>query len=192
MISAIILAAGESKRMGQAKMLLPWKKSTVLQTIISTVQAAGVGDILVITGGARRQVEALVQAPARTVFNPEYAQGEMLSSLQAGLAAQRAEARAALIVLGDQPQVKERSVRRILEEYELTSQPIIVPSYHRRRGHPWLVARGLWAEILQMRTPETPREFLNRHQNDIHYIELDTASILQDLDTPEDYLKSRP
>lgn len=192
MISAIILAAGESKRMGQAKMLLPWKKSTVLQTVIATVQAAGVDDILVVTGGARQQVEALVEAPARTIFNADYVQGEMLSSIQTGLAAQKSEARAALIVLGDQPQIEESSVRRIIEEYAQTGASIIVPSYRMRRGHPWLVARGLWTEILRMRAPETPREFLNQHQNDIHYIELDTAGILQDLDTPEDYLKSRP
>ena len=192
MISAILLAAGESKRMGQAKMLLPWKKSTVLQTVIAAVQAAGVDDILVVTGGAREQVEALVRAPARTIFNPEYARGEMLGSLQAGLAAQNAEARAALIVLGDQPQIEERGVRRIIEAYAQTGASIIVPSYRMRRGHPWLVARELWAEILQMRAPQTAREFLNRHQNEIHYVELDSASILEDLDTPEDYSESRP
>ncbi len=192
MISAIILAAGESRRMGEAKMLLPWKDSTVLQTVIATVQAASVGDILVVTGGSRRQVEALVEAPARTIYNADYAQGEMLSSIQTGLAAQKPEARAALIVLGDQPQVEVGSVRRIVAEYEQTGKSIVVPSYHKRRGHPWLVARERWGEILQMRAPETPREFLNRHTGDIHYIELDTASILQDLDTPQDYLKSRP
>jgi molybdenum cofactor cytidylyltransferase len=192
MISAIVLAAGESKRMGQAKMLLPWKESTVLQTVIATIQAAGVSDILVVTGGARKQVEALVEAPAQTVFNPEYARGEMLSSLQTGLAAQRVKATAALIVLGDQPQIEESTVRRIVEAHTQTRASIIVPSYRMRRGHPWLVVQELWAEILQMRTPQTLRDFLNQHANDIHYIELDTASILEDLDTPEDYLKSRP
>jgi molybdenum cofactor cytidylyltransferase len=86
MISAIILAAGESKRMGQPKMLMPWGKSTVLQTVISTLQTAGVDDILVVTGGAYHQVDMLIGKSVQTVYNENYAQGEMLSSLQAGLA----------------------------------------------------------------------------------------------------------
>jgi molybdenum cofactor cytidylyltransferase len=72
MITAIILAAGESKRMGQPKMLMPWGKSTVLQTVISTVQAAGVADILVVTGGSRHQIEMLIGKSVQTVFNEEY------------------------------------------------------------------------------------------------------------------------
>ena len=60
MITAIILAAGESRRMGEPKMLMPWGKSTVLQSVISTFQASGINDILVVTGGARQEVESLV------------------------------------------------------------------------------------------------------------------------------------
>ena len=192
MISAIILAAGESKRMGQPKMLMPWGKSTVLQTVISTFQAAGVDDILVVTGGSRREVEALIGKSVQTIFNEKYAQGEMLSSVQAGLAVKKMEARAALIGLGDQPQIRAGSVQSILQEYARTNAPLIVPSYQMHRGHPWLVARELWKEILEMKSPDSPRDFLNRHAHEIHYVELNTPTILQDLDTPEDYLKSRP
>src|SRR5512140_1251978 len=86
MISAIILAAGESKRMGQPKMLLRWGKTTVLAQVISTFQEAGIADILVITGGAKEQVERIVHHyGARGVFNEQFAGGEMLSSLQLGL-----------------------------------------------------------------------------------------------------------
>ncbi len=192
MISAIILAAGESRRMGQPKMLMPWGKSTVLQMVISTFQAAGVDDILVVTGGSRREVEALIGKSVQTIFNEKYAQGEMLSSVQAGLAVKKMEARAALIGLGDQPQIRAGSVQSILQEYARTNAPLIVPSYQMHRGHPWLVARELWKEILEMKSPDSPRDFLNRHAHEIHYVELNTPTILQDLDTPEDYLKSRP
>ncbi len=192
MITAIILAAGESKRMGQPKMLMPWGRSTVLQTVISTLQTAGVDDILVVTGGARKQIEMLIGKSVQTVFNENYVQGEMLSSVQIGLAAKKHEASAALICLGDQPQVQVRSVQRILQEYKEVKAPIIVPSYQMQRGHPWLVARELWNELLKMRAPATPREFLNRHSKDIRYVELDTPTALQDIDTPEDYLQSHP
>lgn len=87
MITAIILAAGESKRMGEPKMLMPWGKSTVLQTVISTFQASGIKDILVVTGGARQQIEGLIGKTVQTVFNEEYKNGEMLSSIQLGVSA---------------------------------------------------------------------------------------------------------
>jgi len=192
MITALILAAGQSRRMGQPKMSLPWGETTVLEKVIATFKAADVGDILVITGGDRERVEALVGDSARAIFNPNYAKGEMLSTVQAGLTGLKPDAEAALIGLGDQPQVQERSVRSVLDEYRKSGAALVVPSFRMRRGHPWLVARPHWDEILRMRSPASLRDFLNRHADEIHYVELDNQSILQDLDTPEDYLKSRP
>lgn len=191
MITAIILAAGQSKRMGEPKMLMPWGKSTVLQTVISTFQSAGVEDILVVTGGARAQVEALIGKTVQTVFNEEYEKGEMLSSIQAGLSAKTREAGAALICLGDQPQVQERTVRRVCDAFMLNKSQLVVPSFEMQRGHPWLVARPLWDELRALKSPSTPRDFLKKHSRQIHYVEVDSPSILQDLDTPDDYTKYR-
>jgi len=192
MIAALILAAGQSKRMGQPKMLLPWGKTTVLETVIATFRAADVDDILVVTGGDRERVEALVGDSARTVFNPGYAAGEMLRSVQTGLAGLKPGTEAALIGLGDQPQVGESSVRAVVEAYRKSRASLVVPSYRMRRGHPWLVTRSHWKEILAMKFPASLRDFLNEHTDDIHYVEIDQNAILQDLDTPEDYLRSKP
>ena len=189
MINAIILAAGESKRMGQPKMLLPWGKSTVLQTVIATLQASGINDVLVVTGASRSQVEALVGRSAQTIFNENYAAGEMLNSLQVGLAAKMREASAALICLGDQPQIQERSVRRVCNAFNLSRSNIVAPSYQMQRGHPWLVARPLWDELLAMKSPQTPRDFLKKHAKKIEYVIFETPTVTEDLDTPEDYLK---
>jgi molybdenum cofactor cytidylyltransferase len=192
MITAIILAAGQSKRMGQPKMLMPWGKSTVLQTVIATVQASGVKDVIVVTGGARAQVESLVGQSVQTIFNEDYANGEMLSSIQVGLAAKTREARAALICLGDQPQVQERSVRRVRDAFLKNNSSIVVPSFQMRRGHPWLIARSLWEELLRMKPPQTPRDFLKAHEKEIEYVIVDSPSVIEDLDTPDDYLKFNP
>lgn len=193
MISAIILAAGQSRRMGQPKMLLPWGTLTVIEHVITTFLNAGVEDIVVVTGGAHEQVEkAIAQYPVRRIYNSGYASGEMLSSLQLGLMAMSNQVQAALVGLGDQPQVQERSVRRVCEAYRENQSRLVVPSFQMRRGHPWLVARPLWDELLQIKPPESPRDFLNRHAGEIRYVEVDTPSILADLDTPEDYQKSRP
>ncbi|NJC95505.1 MAG: hypothetical protein C3F07_01355 [Anaerolineales bacterium] len=193
MISAIILAAGESKRMGQPKMLLPWGGMTVLGKVITVLRSAGAEEIVTVTGGFREEVEAIAnQHQSRVVFNPEYANDEMLSSIQCGIGALKPEAEAALLCLGDQPQVRVGSVRRICDAFRASRSNLIVPSYQMRRGHPWLVARPLWDEILNMCSPESPRDFLNLHANKIEYVEIDNSSILEDLDTPEDYLKFKP
>lgn len=192
MITAIVLAAGESKRMGQPKMLMPWKDKTVLQTVISTLQAAGILDILVVTGGAHRQMEALVGRSVKTVFNENYSISEMLGSIQTGLAAKMdSDVNAALICLGDQPQVKEKSVRQVCDAFLSKHPAIVVPSYKMHRGHPWLLARPLWDEFLTLKPPQTPRDFLKNYADQIKYVEIDTPSVIEDLDTPEDYLKFR-
>jgi molybdenum cofactor cytidylyltransferase len=195
-ISAILLAAGLSSRMGQPKLLLPWGGTSVLGQVVSTFAAAGMEAIVVVTGGARKQVEKLAaelakKYPVRTVYNPEYARGEMLSSIQAGLAVLDSQARAALIGLGDQPQVREETVRRICAAFVQTRSPLVIPSFQNRRGHPWLAARSLWPKILALPISSTPRQFLNTCAGQVEYVAAD-ESILQDLDTPEDYARQRP
>lgn len=193
MISAIILAAGQSKRMGQPKMLLPWGNVTVIEHVVLTFLNAGVNDILVVTGGAHEQVKkAIDRYPVRHFRNRDYAAGEMLSSLQCGLRKMSDQTQAALIGLGDQPQIQEGSIRLICEAYRKSKSLLIVPSFRMKRGHPWLVARSLWREILELKAPETPRDFLNHYADEIQYVSVDTPTTLADLDTPEDYQNSRP
>jgi molybdenum cofactor cytidylyltransferase len=190
MIAAVILAAGESKRMGQPKMLLPWGNDCVLGHVLSVFQSAGVADICVVTGGSRERVENIVSDKnIRCVYNPEFANEEMLSSIQCGLRSMQAEAQAALIGLGDQPQVQERNVRMVYETFQATLSPIVVPSSWLRRGHPWLLARPLWDEFLALKSPQSARDFLNHHMELINYVNVDDPSILADLDTPADYQK---
>ena len=190
MITAIILAAGESKRMGRPKMLLPWGKTTVLGQVIVVLKNAGIEDILVVCGGDREGVEATAKAhQVGRIFNPDYANGEMLRSLQIALAALDAKTSAALVCLGDQPQIQEKSVHAVLQEYARSSASLIVPSYQRRRGHPWLATRALWDELLSMKPPQSPRDFSNVHAAEIKYIDVETPSVIEDLDTPKDYQK---
>jgi molybdenum cofactor cytidylyltransferase len=179
--------------MGQPKMLLPWGKITVIEQVITTFRAAGIEDILIVTGGAHTEVEKVIDPyRIRRVYNTDYANGEMLSSLQCGIRAMSERVQAALVSLGDQPQLQEASVLAIYEAYRANRSGLIVPSFQRRRGHPWLVARSYWDEILSLKPPETTRDFLNRHAGDIQYVELDTPTILADLDTPEDYQAFHP
>ena len=192
-VAAVVLAAGESKRMGQPKMVLPWGRDTVIGKVVSTLKESGLDKIVVVTGGASQLVEKALQGlPVLVLHNPDYARGDMLISCQVGIRALGSEVEAAVIVLGDQPQIEADVVKSILRAYRTKPADLLVPSYQMHRGHPWLVARSLWAGILGLRPPETLKDFLARHADQITYLPTESASVLQDLDTPEDYERSSP
>lgn len=194
-IAAIILAAGLSRRMGRPKMLLPWGERTVLGQVLTTLRKAGIEQRIVITGAEREQVEEIArQEGAECLYNPDYASGEMLSSIQAGLQAleSRAEVQAVLICLGDQPQLEVGVVREVVKAWHETQAPLIAPTYAGRRGHPWLVARTYWHEMMALHPPATARMFLHAHAAEIYHLPVQTDSILKDLDTPEEYEKEKP
>lgn len=193
MIGAVVLGAGRSQRMGRPKLTLPWGKTTVIGQVVKVLCAADVAEIVVVTGGARVEVEdALRNTPAIPVFNPDFANGEMSCSLQVGLKALPESLEAALIVLGDQPLIEKKVVKAVMAAYYQDDSVLVVPSFENRRGHPWLVAHSLWHELLALDPPLTLRDFLNQHLADSRFVNVDTASILQDLDTPKDYQHYRP
>ena len=194
MISAIVLAAGRSTRMGRPKMLMPWGDQTLIGQVLEVLQRAELPDIIVVTGAERAAVEEHIagRKNVRAVFNPEFEAGEMLGSIKCGIAAQLPETRAALVCLGDQPQVREGSVRRVCAAFLQRGSMLVVPSYERRRGHPWLIARPLWDELANLRAPSTSRDFLGAHAAEIEYVELETASVVEDIDTPADLARHGP
>lgn len=190
MIAAVVLAAGLSQRMGRPKMTLPWQDTTVIGRVVSVLLDSSVDDVLVVTGGARRDVErTLAGMPVSTIFNPDFGNGEMMQSLRVGFSALNKEIDAALVVLGDQPQIELDVVESIFSAYKQDHHAIVVPSIQSRRGHPWLVDRALWGVLLDENAISTMRQFLNKFAKQIHYVDVSTTSILQDLDTPEDYSK---
>lgn len=191
MIPAIVLAAGLSTRMGGdlPKPLLPWGQGTVVEHIISTLRAAGLHDVIVVTGYQRLAIEsALAAYPVRFAFNSDYASGEMLSSLKIGLRAVPADPAGALIALADQPQLRQTIVERVIAAFvDGGSQAIVVPSYELRRGHPIVLPRWIWQEVLNLPPGETLRTAIDRHASAMTYVVVDTPAVLADMDTPEQY-----
>ena len=188
MITAIVLAAGLSTRMGQSKPLLPFGKRAVIEHILSALRECPVDVILVVTGHEREAVERrLAGWPIQTVFNPQFATGEMLASIQVGLRSAPDEAGAALIVLGDQPALERSVVEQVIAAYRRGPGSIVIPSHQMRRGHPLLIDRRHWAEILALREGQTLRDFFRGAAGAILHVEVATASVLRDMDTPVDY-----
>ena len=193
-VVAVVLAAGVSRRMGTPKMVLPWGSRTVIGQVVSVLEDAGLDQILVVTGGAESEVQQALQ-PHRVhlVKNEGFMLGDMLSSVQTGLtAALDGSAQAALIVLGDQPQIQAEVVKALLLRWQITGSAIIIPSTQMRRGHPMLLARSLWQEVLDLPLAGTLRDFLRLRNDWIDYLPVESDSILQDLDTPEDYARQKP
>ncbi len=177
--------------MGRFKLTLPWggpmSPQSVIGQVVATLETAGLKEIVVVTGHRSAEViAALTGTSARCVFNPDYASGEMLASVQVGLAALTEQCAAALLCLGDQPQMEAHTVQALLAAGQATGwQTIIVPSHQMRAGHPILLPRWLWAEILAGQG--TLRQVLAGHRDQTQYLIVDTPSVLADLDTPGDY-----
>lgn len=192
-VGAVILAAGMSKRMGQAKLVLPYQGSTVIGTVLTVLHSSGISPLIAVSGGARETVEHEIERlPFEVIVarNPDPAGTEMMDSLRIGMAHLPAHLDAFLIVLGDQPQLQPEIVSRLVQEFHSSGQPLIIPSYQMRRGHPWLIGRSLWAALVRLQPDQTMRDFLNQHNRSIHYLTVETSSVLEDLDTPEDYQRA--
>jgi molybdenum cofactor cytidylyltransferase len=192
MTAAIVLAAGLSRRMGWFKLTLPWGDRAVISQVIATLETAGIDKIVVVAGHRADEItQALAGMTVRIIFNPDYASGEMLSSIQAGLRALDAEVDAALLCLGDQPQMMIDTIRAVVAAGAQSGWgQIVIPSYRMRAGHPILLPYYLWPEILDC--TGTLRDVMAAHRDRTHFLVVDTSTILADLDTPEDYAAGRP
>lgn len=190
-VGAIILAAGQSTRMGEPKLLLPWDRETIIRRVCSQVAACGLYEIVVVAGALEEEIHKQVQdLPVRVVFNPRYAQGEMLSSLQVGLQAIWQTCDACLVVLGDQPMIQPDIIRALLDAYNRGMGELIAPSYHQRRGHPLIIGKKYWEGIMALPSGGAPRDLLRAHPDEIYHLIVETDTILGDIDTPEDYRRA--
>lgn len=192
-VAAIVLAAGESARMrGQPKPLLPWDRGqTVIEAIVARLVALRLAEIVVVTGHRADDVaRAVAWLPVRVVHNPDYQQGEMISSVQAGLRALPPEMAACLVVMGDQPALNARVVDQVLLAYGQGRGEIIAPVYEGRRGHPVLFDSRCWLELLALEGG-APRDVIARHPDRLHLVPVSDDSILRDIDTPQQYRRER-
>lgn len=195
-VAAVVLAAGTSSRMGQPKQLLPWAVGgTVIGAVVQRLQAAGLSEVVVVTGHFRQAVEAAVAAstqaggrPVRSVFNPDFASSEMARSLAVGLESLPSHCLAALVVLGDQPQLSPAVVAQLLQRWRATQAPVVAPFFAGQRGHPLLFDRSVWDLVRALPAGANPRQMLQA-AGPIERLEVGDDSVLRDLDTPEAYAR---
>ncbi len=186
-VSAVILAAGASTRMGRAKQLLPLGGATLLARAIENVRAASLDEIVLVLGAEAEAIQPhLSPSLTQIVVNQAYRQG-MASSLRLGLSHVDASSDAALIVLGDQPFLQPQTLSHIMDGYFKTRAPIVIPSYQGKRGNPVLLDRSVFFEVMALEGDTGCRAIFPNHLDEILKVEVEDPGILLDIDTQEDY-----
>jgi CTP:molybdopterin cytidylyltransferase MocA len=187
MINAIVLAAGESRRMGKLKPLLRFRNTTFLEQIISVLKLSDVDRVTVVLGaGAETVKKSIDLSGTDIVVNKDYRKGQ-LSSLVAGLKNTPAETDAILVCLVDNPFITKIVVNRIISKFKETNSPIVVPVFNKKRGHPALFSRSLFKELCNAPAQEGARYVLYSNEEKMLELEMPESGILVGIDTPEDY-----
>lgn len=173
--------------MGEPKQLLPFRESTIVETVVDSMLSAKFNEVIVVVGHRAAEIEKqLGTRPPQIVFNPDYRDG-MLTSAQAGILACK-ESDAFALMLVDQPFITSDLINRVIEAYQQTEKGIAVPSYNYKRGHPVIFARKYASDILALGTEsDGVRSLLKKYSDDIHYVAVDTDDVLRDIDDREDY-----
>jgi molybdenum cofactor cytidylyltransferase len=184
---AIILAAGESSRMGTNKLLLPFNGSPIIGIVIDNIMQSGVDHILVVLGAFRDEMITVIgKLPVAYCYNPRYKKG-MLTSVQCGFKNMPETTDAAVIFLGDQPMIPGHVIRQIIRSYTQPGKGILVPVYKGKRGHPILIDRKYDDAIKKLDPAEGLRTLLVQFNEDVQEVIVEMPGILRDIDTVEDY-----
>jgi molybdenum cofactor cytidylyltransferase len=190
MICAIVLAAGESRRMGRQKLLLPFGKTTVIGHVVDELLRSAVDNVYVVLGHeGNRIAEALSGRPVTIVTNPDYKLG-MLSSVRCGLRALPQQCDKVLVALGDQPAITSELVNQMIQSSSTTDKGILVPVYCGKRGHPILFSTCYRNEIFTSFDDSGLRGLLQAHRDDIFEMPVPTPAVLSDIDSPDDYRRA--
>lgn len=185
LFGAIILAAGLSTRMRQNKVLLPWRDGRPIVAHVAAQYAnAGIDPVVVVTGRDASEVRAAVaDLPVRCIHNPEFASGEMLSSLKVGLGALPDGLAATFIQPADMPLVPQAVIRELADAREPGWN--VAPRFEGQRGHPVLLDRDYWQAMLALPADARPRDVLRGSR--LRLVDVEDAGVLLDLDTREAY-----
>ena len=190
MIAAVVLAAGLSRRMGQAKLLMPVGGRAIVRYVVESVLAGGVDSVWVVTGPDVEPIEAaLAGLEVQIAVNPAPEEGQA-SSLRAGITALPASVDAALIALGDQPSLAPSIIPALLAARRTTPKLIVAPRYRDGQGNPVLFKREIFPELLRLTGDQGARPILQKEPARVQWVELDLP-MPPDVDTLDDYEKIR-
>ena len=190
-VAGLLLAAGESTRMGSPKPLLPWGDKALVEYQVEQLLEGGASGVVVVIGHEADQVRAALRRwPVQVVQNPEYRQGRA-SSVRHGAAALPVYAEAAVVLNVDQPRPAE-AVRGAIEGHQSGDSLITIPTYQGRGGHPTVFSQVLFPELTRVTEQnQGMREVVQRHAGRVRRVELGSPFVVLDMNTPEEYQAAR-
>lgn len=188
MVSAIVLAAGSSSRMGSPKSLLTICGKSFIRHIVDELTAAGVHDVVIVLGAdAKRVREALTWFTGRISINERWSDGQ-LSSIVAGMrAAEDWNPEGLLLCPVDHPLISRSVIESLVETFRSSGKRIILPVFKGRRGHPVLFARKLFRELAAAPPEIGARALVRAHPDEIVEVQTSEEGVQLNVDTPEDY-----
>jgi molybdenum cofactor cytidylyltransferase len=193
-VSAILLAAGESRRMGAInKLTLAVDGEPLLRRTVRMLSASRLAELVVVLGHQAQAAQALLQGlDAHTVVNADYREGQM-SSVHCGLAALARPCDGVMICLCDQPLLSTQDIDFLIDAYAQRGGAIIVPTYQGRRGNPIVLSYAHREQILGGGRNLGCKHLIERNPELVTTVEMDNDHVVFDLDAPEDYqrLQSR-
>jgi molybdenum cofactor cytidylyltransferase len=193
MISAILLGAGESKRMKVNKLFLPWGRETVFEHCFNTLLRSKVREIIVVLNKQNEEMKdwfdkrsASTTKKVKVTVNPRYRRG-MSTSIHKGLLVMDPRSEGILISLGDQPFLKTRTINVLLRAFQQRKEGIVVPSFKGMRGHPVIFHRMFRKELLQLRGDTGGKSILLKYSKQIKTLPVRSEGVIKDIDTREAY-----
>jgi molybdenum cofactor cytidylyltransferase len=185
-VSGVVLAAGQSSRLGRPKQLLPYRGNLLLQHVLDAVVASKVDERLLILGAHRQKIEAAVDTSGfRLVENDAFAEGHS-TSVRAAIENLDPRSDAAIFILGDQPEITPEIIDAVIFGFDPPRIAIVVPRFSGKRGNPVLFRSTFYGEISELLGDRGARPLINRHPDIVAYIDL-PGDTLRDIDTEEDY-----
>jgi molybdenum cofactor cytidylyltransferase len=190
MIAGVVLAAGLSRRMGQAKLLMKVGRRAIIRYVVESVLAGGVDSVWVVTGPDVEPIEAaLAGIEVQIAVNPAPEEGQA-GSVRSGIAALPASVDAVLIALGDQPLLAPAIIPALLAARRTSPKLIVAPRYRDGQGNPVVFKREIFPELLRLTGDQGARRIIQSEPTRVEWVELDLP-MPPDVDTPDDYEKIR-
>jgi molybdenum cofactor cytidylyltransferase len=186
-VAALVLAAGQSRRMGRDnKLLAAVDGQALVSHMVDAALASRADPVIVVTGHQADQVRAaLGDRPVQLVHNPASADG-LSTSLKAGLAALPEEVEGVLVALGDMPRIRAAQIDRLIAAFNPhEGRAIVVPTVRGKRGNPVLFATRFLPEMSQIGGDVGARHLIGEHDELVVEIEMEDDAALVDIDTPE-------
>lgn len=188
-VAAILLAAGRSRRMGSFKPLLPFGRSTVIESCVGNLSNGGIKETVVVLGHRAREVRMqLSNREVKFAVNPD-PDSQMSASIKSGIQSLDQAAAAVVIALADQPAIPAEVIRQMVFLWREANAPIIQPAYKSRRGHPVLIDLLYRHELSNLDSDRGLRGFLEKHENQVRVVAVDSPFVARDMDTWEDYIR---